>query len=297
VRQKRALRSVDLVLVAANPAAYFAMSYLLLDPAYHAYMGLFAVALAAVHLWLAWLVWNPGATALRDGRPGMLALGVALTCFTLAVPIELVGFGIAIAWAVEGAALAWLSRRYASNKLGIAASIALSLAALRLLDSHIYEPAIDFTTIVNIRFVTFAVMAASLLVSARFFRERGRAVTAYLAAHLVILLALGLEIVGWVDRTYSGDRFEIATVAVSIMMAVYAVGLVVLGVVRRSAVDRILGLVLMGVVVLKLYISDVWLLGRAFRVTAFLGLGVLLLLVSYLYSRYRSVIERLWKAD
>jgi len=53
--------------------------------------------------------------------------------------------------------------------------------------------------------------------------------------------------------------------------------------------------VLIGAVVAKLYASDVWSLGRAFRVTAFLALGALLLLVSYLYSRYRPAIERLWK--
>jgi hypothetical protein len=51
-----------------------------------------------------------------------------------------------------------------------------------------------------------------------------------------------------------------------------------------SLVNRMLGLALMGLVVLKLYLSDVWELGRVFRITAFLGLGVLLLLASYLYS-------------
>ena len=53
----------------------------------------------------------------------------------------------------------------------------------------------------------------------------------------------------------------------------------------------------MAFVVLKLYLIDVWELGRIFRITAFLGLGVLLLLVSYLYSRFGPVIERLWTDD
>jgi uncharacterized membrane protein len=45
----------------------------------------------------------------------------------------------------------------------------------------------------------------------------------------------------------------------------------------------------------KLYLVDVWQLSRGFRITAFLGLGALLLLVSYLYSRFRPAIEKLWK--
>ena len=80
-------------------------------------------------------------------------------------------------------------------------------------------------------------------------------------------------------------------------MAGYAVLLIVLGVVRRRVRDRIMGLVLMAIVVLKLYGSDVWSLGRGFQVAAFLALGVLLLGVSYVYSRYRSVIGRLWKDE
>jgi len=44
-------------------------------------------------------------------------------------------------------------------------------------------------------------------------------------------------------------------------------------------------------------LSDIWELSRIFRITAFLALGVLLLLVSYLYSRFKPAIERLWKDD
>ena len=73
--------------------------------------------------------------------------------------------------------------------------------------------------------------------------------------------------------------------------------LIVLGVVRRRARDRIMGLVLMALVVIKLYGNDVWSLGRGFQVAAFLALGALLIGVSYVYSRYRSLIGRLWKDE
>jgi uncharacterized membrane protein len=53
----------------------------------------------------------------------------------------------------------------------------------------------------------------------------------------------------------------------------------------------------MTLVVIKLYLSDVWELGFLFRIVAFLGLGVLLLSVSFLYSRFRPTIEKLWRDD
>jgi hypothetical protein len=48
-------------------------------------------------------------------------------------------------------------------------------------------------------------------------------------------------------------------------------------------------------VILKLYLLDVWSLSRGFRITAFLVLGGLLLLVSYLCSRYKPALEKLWR--
>jgi uncharacterized membrane protein len=78
-------------------------------------------------------------------------------------------------------------------------------------------------------------------------------------------------------------------------MAVYALALVVAGVALRSAVNRILGLGLMALVIAKLYLLDVWSLSRGFRITAFLALGGLLLLVSYLYSRFKPALEKFWK--
>jgi len=40
---------------------------------------------------------------------------VTLTFLTLAVPIQFAGFRITIAWALEGAALAWISTKFASQ--------------------------------------------------------------------------------------------------------------------------------------------------------------------------------------
>ena len=58
-----------------------------------------------------------------------------------------------------------------------------------------------------------------------------------------------------------------------------------------------LGLALVVLVVAKLYLVDVWVLGRLFRITAFLALGVLLLALSYLYSRLRPALDRLLRDD
>jgi uncharacterized membrane protein len=300
VLQKRALRSTDLVVLAANAAAYFGASYYALNPNYHAYMGLFAAALGALNLVLAKLVWNPEAVSERDSWPALLAVAVTLTFLTLAVPIQFSGFRITIAWALEGAALAWLSSRFKSSRILAGALLVLLLVVFRLFayDAMIYSLGNQYKLIANTRFFTFVVSAASLMAAAKFFADRVPARISYIAGHVVLLASFGMEIIGWAERSVAtADQFSTITVAISIEMGLYAVILVTAGVVTRTAVNRILGLGLIGIVVLKLYLSDVWELGRVFRILAFMGLGAMLLAVSYLYSRFRDKIGKLWKDE
>jgi uncharacterized membrane protein len=297
---ERALRNTDLAVMAVNAAAYFGASYYLLNPSYHAYMGLFAAALGGLNLLLAKLIWNPDAAEEKDTWPAMLALAVTLTFLTLAVPIQFVGFRITIAWALEGAALAWISARFQSSRMSIGASIVLLLAVWRLfmVDTIYYSMAKDLSLFANPRFLTFAVTAIALFAAAKFFSDRVQKQASYVGAHVITLIALGLELVAWVQKSVSAaDQFETITVSISILMAFYALFLVTLGVATKTAINRVLGLALMALVVFKLYLSDVWQLGYLFKIIAFIGLGVLLISMSYLYSRFRPVIEKLWKDD
>src|SRR5207248_3168252 len=151
----------------------------------------------------------------------------------------------------------------------------------------IYTDARQFTAIANLRFLTLAVSALSLWLAARFAGAGIPAAAAYIAGHFVMLWILGTEVFGWAERSASpADQRSVETTAISILMALYSLTLVALGVITRTAINRMLGLGLMGIVVLKLSLSDVWSLGRVFRITAFLALGGLLLAVSYLYSRF-----------
>jgi uncharacterized membrane protein len=107
-----------------------------------------------------------------------------------------------------------------------------------------------------------------------------------------------MEIAGWARRTSEPqDIANVESTGISILMAVYASALVVGGVALRSALNRILGLGLFGLVILKLYLLDVWSLSHGFRITAFLALGGMLLLVSYLYSRFKPALEKFWRPE
>ncbi len=76
--------------------------------------------------------------------------------------------------------------------------------------------------------------------------------------------------------------------SLSILIAAYAVALIVAGVTSRTGIHRVVGLGLIAVVIAKLYLYDVWLLAPIYRVIAFGALGALLLFTSYLYSHHRN---------
>jgi uncharacterized membrane protein len=293
-----ALTRSDALLLALNGAVYFAASYDLLQKDYQAYLGLFAVALAGAHLSVAFLLWRGMARENRDTRVVLLSIGIALTFLTLAAPIQFAGYRITMAWAVEMAALAWIGLRTKSTA-AIAASLAvfvLVLLRLNYIDAWMYASAADYTLIGNARFLTFAIAAAAAWASAYWTAAGAAALTFYLGGHYVMLWALGLEALGWVSRNASPENLRSAqSAAISILMACYAVLLVGGGVLYRSTINRIVGLGLIGVVVAKLYLYDVWLLVRIYRIAAFGALGALLLLTSYVYSRNRVSIENWWK--
>ena len=270
-------------LLAVNTGVYFVGSYELLDHQFHEGMGAFALALALLHGGLAGAAWG------KRKELGQLAAAMAVVLLTLAVPIQFVGFRITILWSLEAAVLAWLAGRF---QAGAWALFGLVFVRLLTLDSRIYA----MEALVNRRFLTFAVAAASLWIASRVARSGAAKAVSYGAGHFVLLWALVMEVNGWAARNADvQDVSNVASTGISILLAVYAAALVVAGVALRSTVNRISGLGLMALVIAKLYLLDVWSLSRGFRITAFLALGGLLLLVSYLYSRFKPAIERVWK--
>jgi uncharacterized membrane protein len=94
-------RLPDLLILALNAGFYFGACYRLLEGRYGIYGGLFAVAVAAIQMGIARLLWH------RDAAGTLLAAAVAWVLLVLAAPIQLVGYRITIAWALEGGAIAW----------------------------------------------------------------------------------------------------------------------------------------------------------------------------------------------
>ena len=302
---KDSVQRLDLAAASLCGVIYFTASYDLLVPEYKAYLGLFTVAVAACYLALGYALYNDTPAEKRDTTGPLLAAGLALAFLALAVPIQLTGYRITIGWAIQAGALTWIAYKLRDSRIVIGSAILYFLAVSRLgsIDSLLYWPPIEggYALFFNPRFITFLVTCLSLWFSAwcaSKFEEhkpiKTAAGIAYLLGHFLMIWALHLELFAYVDsRLDFNSPTSLKTLISSIILAGYGMLFISFGFARRAALPRILGLILFGIVILKLYLYDIWLLDRIYRMIAFIALGGILLGGSYLYSRFRDKLTTL----
>jgi len=297
---RRASQESDYALVALNAAAYFGISCGLMWGDLRAWMGGFSLVLGLFYGGLAYVALRRGIETIKLS---LFGVGIALVLLTVAIPIQ---FGdkawATIAWAAEVVVLMWLSLTLRIAQLRWFSIGVFAIMTVRLL---FFDTTIDMRTfrpILNERFLAYLVGIAALYLSAYLlWRERERvpdwaafAATFLVAANFFTLWLLSFEVWDYFDtRTLMTGRAirSAQNISLTALWAVYAVILLVIGIARRWRVVRLGALALLAVSIVKVFVYDVWVLERVYRIIAFVGLGVLLLISAYLYQRYSKAIR------
>jgi uncharacterized membrane protein len=253
-------------------------------------LTLLALALSGGHVIVARVIAPP-----KSGESPLMRFlyaGLALTFATLAIPLRLDGKWITLAFAVEGAVLVWTGFRSTVAGLRGAGYLLIAISALRLLVFPL--PAQQFLW--NERFATYTVLIANLAavlyaareqVSAISSGERGLLGGFAVSINFFALFALSLELWDYFARQLGlGIDSRLAQhLALSLLWTAYASALIALGIQRKSALLRWQALSLFGLVVIKVFIYDSSFLERFYRIVSFFILGLVLLVVSFLYQR------------
>ncbi|MCX6605169.1 MAG: DUF2339 domain-containing protein [Acidobacteria bacterium] len=280
--------------MALNAVFFYGVCYGWFHREYAGYMGLLALVVAASFLGVATYLKGSGAPT----EMVLVSAGWALGFVTLAIPIQMSGYSITLAWAVECAVLAFLAMRL-QNRWAFAASWIVGVLAVGMVFGSDAGRAwgAEYLPVMNARFVPFVVVAWGLAANAYWtskvgFLPRAMAGAPLVAAHFVMLAGLHLEAFAWIGSGDSKMAF-----ASSLLLALYGLALMAQGMARNFRLHRVLGLGLFALVVLKLYLYDIWQLDRFYRILAFVVLGALLLSGSFLYSRYRHRLLELLQHD
>jgi uncharacterized membrane protein len=221
----------------------------------------------------------------------LLFAGLALTFLTLAIPVRLEGKWITLSLAVEGAILVWTGFRALSNFLRQAGYFLLAVSALRLL----FLPPDGGPFLFNGRFGAYLVMIACFGVVLRAAKmhqselggQEGIEVGIFaIAINIYALVALSTEFWDYFGKAGTNVDAALAQhLSLSILWTLFASGLLILGIQRKSPLLRWQGLILFGLVVGKVFLYDLSFLERAYRILSFFVLGAVLMAVSFLYER------------
>ncbi|MBM3924952.1 MAG: DUF2339 domain-containing protein [SAR202 cluster bacterium] len=295
-------RYYDLLLMAANAAAYFGINAALLSDRYEDWLPLMSLSMALLYGLLSYtLLWRRG----MSSEMTVTGLGIATVFITIAIPLELTGEWITIAWAAEMAVLVWTGFAVRSWHVRVFGLAVAPVVAFRLIFFDTDAPGGPFTLVFNERVMTFALAVAGYYASAAgYWRNRGQSewweeeYRPYILggllglANFFTLWIISAEVIRYFNsRVFDFDIDNAIQLTLTILWFLYA-GLVLLaGALSKSREARLAGLALMAVVVLKLFLFDSFLLDSGYRVAAFITLGFLLLIIGFLYQRYRSAIK------
>ena len=105
--------------------------------------------------------------------------------------------------------------------------------------------------------------------------------------HISILNFLSNELVTWMDIAGYQDIFKLG---LSILWSVYSLLLVGLGIYKKKKYLRISALVLFGVTLAKLFLYDISNLSTISKTVVLIVLGLLLLIISFLYNKFKDKI-------
>jgi uncharacterized membrane protein len=302
--------AVPLFLAFVNAGVYFLQVYAMFEEVDKHAMAWFALALAAVYIYLSRQTQRYYPDPDNIERLHYLHLALAIGFITVAIPIRLDGHWITIGWLVEAGVLLWLADRIRSRFLNAFAVGALALGVVRLLAIDDFNAT---TLIFNARTATYAVAIVVLGAMAWYWHRREGelnrqgAAAAVIALNVLALIALSHEVADYYSRqqaaiaphynargynpydtTYSTNARGIRLAedfTYSALWMAYGAALMVTGFWRRSAFVRWQALVLIAFTIVKVFVHDLSELDKGYRIVSFIVLGALLLTISFVYQR------------
>ncbi len=245
---RRAPGPADQSLMVLNAAAYFGISYGLLFNEFRPWMGGFTLLLSLLYGLVGYAVL---VRSREHVYLSFFALGIAVVFLTVAVPVQLGGPWISIAWAVEGAVLIWLSfnlRMYQLRMFGFLVFAAFA-AYLLIIDTPEALGA-NVRPFLNVYMLAYAIaIAITYLVAYLLYREK-KALTgweAYLfpaflvAGNLFLTITVPIQAEGaWIAVTWAVEAIVLMWLSFRLglyQLRFFSLGVFAIVVVRLLAFD------------------------------------------------------------
>ncbi len=285
-------KSLDIVLIVANTAAYSGFVFYLVNSISPDFKGMAAIAIALIHTLAAFIY---GKTSHRDENVTLLLLGTALVFLTIVFPLYLKNTYITIAWVCEGLLIFWLGLRIPSEFMRIFGYMIFLLTICRFLAFDTELQWVRYTTFLNERFLTGICVVVCLFLSSALslkrmnvLKEQEKRFPALLAgiAHVFMFIILTIEIQ---DACRGSTSRFVEQIFLSISWALYGGMLLAAGMIFRVKMVRYFALAYLALAVLKVIFFDLFSTGKIYRAVISIVVGAILILVGFVYHRKKDL--------
>ena len=266
------------------------------------WVSVVSLAYAAVFLSMATFVYRRN----RDNlEPFILLLAKGLLFVVITVPILFSEHWITVFWAVQAIVLLWAALRLGDVRLRYGATVLLLIAAAKLL---VYDYPVVFELLAPgmyyrkgfaldmvERWVTIVATLGVVFRSTQMFKAAGfdggggreNAAGVLITLFAVLLFgAMNIEVAAYFHDYFPRARFA----SISVLWALFATALMILGFVRNKSLLRRCSIVLFAATIVKVFLRDMVNVDTPYRILSFLVLGLMLVGASYMYHRYKGLI-------
>ncbi|MCX6230562.1 MAG: DUF2339 domain-containing protein [Bacteroidetes bacterium] len=143
-----------------------------------------------------------------------------------------------------------------------------------------------------VRYLAFAFVAALLYVCSIYIRQDFIKVKLNMAFDIMLYFSVlwiaSSELINWMDIAHSSQSYKLG---LSIFWGIYALLIIALGIWKKKKHLRIGAIALFTVTLLKLFLYDISYLDTISKTIVFVSLGILLLIISFLYNKYKNIIS------
>jgi len=143
-----------------------------------------------------------------------------------------------------------------------------------------------------IRYLSFSFVALTLYSCYKYIKEdvsqRNFKMAFELLLHTTILWIASSELINWMDIFKSEQSYKLG---LSILWGIYSLFLIAFGICKKNKPMRIGAIALFGITLIKLFLYDISHLNTIAKTIVFVSLGVLLLIISFLYNKYKHLIS------
>lgn len=286
-----------------NAAFYYLSIYALIDDTNPDVTAVVTLAVGLVYFGILLAIQPQTHDRLAQAHYGL----TAIILLVIATALQFSDVTTVAVWSLEALALLWCGVFWGRSHVWQTALALFLLTAVKLCYTEgalLYEPIEQFANILNSRTPAFLILAGTLIASTLVFRTVSEEETARIRKLLRVGWCVTLFV--WctaetndafrhmLDTVLSEDDItwvrNMQQLAISGMWLCYAIIIMGIGMWRREQVLRVMAITFFGFAILKIFFYDLSFLEALFRIFSFISLGLILLIVSYLYQRYRDVI-------